>query len=731
MRKDHVLFLLFVLSGFCGLLYQIVWMRMAFAAFGVITPVLSLVVSVFMLGLTVGSWVGGRLITGLTRRSGRSAIWYYSAVELVIGLGGLLVPVIFRAGERALLPLGAMDSGPYLLWSALVLTLSILPFCVAMGTTYPLMLAFVKERDAANTTSFRFLYLGNVIGAMAGTLLTAACLIEWLGFRHTLLVAAFTNFTIAGIGAGLGRRYPLPAGGPPPEVVAAAAAPATRSSPLLATILFGTGFLSMAMEVVWTRAFTPVLRTTIYSFAALLTMYLLATWIGSLLYRRHLAARRSWGVPALLGGLAVSSFLPLLLNDPRIHAGFVGRIILVLSSIAPFCALLGYLTPKLIDDYAQGQPKAAGTGYAINVVGCIIGPLFAGYLLLPLGGVKLALLLLAAPFILFLVPYARAVGARVLAPLAASALLLAGSFFARTYEDPAFYGAGSRLKRDHVATTIAHGTGFHRILLVNGVGMTFLTPICKTMAHLPMAIHPEARHAANICFGMGTTFRSLTSWPDLQTVAVELVPSVPEVFDFFHADAAAVVQRPNGKIVVDDGRRYLKRTDQKFDLITLDPPPPVEAAGSSLLYTREFLDVIKSRMNSNAILQHWIPGGEKLTVQAVARTLADAFPHIRVYTSLEDVGYHFTCSMQPFEVPDAATFASRLPPAAHADFVEWSGELDARAYAQEILRREIPLERILADAPLDIRVTDDRPYSEYFFVRRAWNKLTGKHASLH
>src|SRR3954466_5475247 len=97
-RLYRVLFLLFVVSGFCGLLYQVVWLRLAFAAFGVITPVLSIVLSVFMLGLSVGSWLGGRWITALTTRTGRSAIWFYAASELCLGIGGLVVPMIFAVG---------------------------------------------------------------------------------------------------------------------------------------------------------------------------------------------------------------------------------------------------------------------------------------------------------------------------------------------------------------------------------------------------------------------------------------------------------------------------------------------------------------------------------------------------------------------------------------------------------------------------------------------------------
>src|SRR6266481_2647800 len=94
----RVLFFLFFFSGFSSLVYQVVWTRMAFASFGIITPVLSVVLSVFMLGLAVGSWAGGRLIPVLTRKTGRSAVWFYAMAELVIGLGAFAVPKLFAAG---------------------------------------------------------------------------------------------------------------------------------------------------------------------------------------------------------------------------------------------------------------------------------------------------------------------------------------------------------------------------------------------------------------------------------------------------------------------------------------------------------------------------------------------------------------------------------------------------------------------------------------------------------
>src|SRR5262249_13844177 len=160
-------------------------------------------------------------------------------------------------------------------------------------------------------------------------------------------------------------------------------------------------FTSMAMEVVWTRAFTTVLQTQVYSFAVLLFVYLLATWIGSLVYRRHLARGGALSTAQLVALLAVTALVPVVMHDPRfLRRGYGG-----LASIVPFCAVLGYLTPKLIDEYSQGQPDRVGSSYAVNVSGCILGPLAASYALLPAMSLKAVLLVLAAPYLALLLFY--------------------------------------------------------------------------------------------------------------------------------------------------------------------------------------------------------------------------------------------------------------------------------------------------------------------------------------
>ena len=703
---------------------------MAFASFGIITPVLSIVLSVFMLGLAVGSWGGGRRIAFLTRKTGLSAVVFYGLAELLIGLGAFAVPKLFALGERLLLSSGEMDSFRYLSLSALVLAASILPSCVCMGATFPLMMAYIRERDDRNADSFSFLYLANVLGAMSGTFMTAVVWVEILGFRHTLWLAAAGNFTIALISGCLGwercaAARPAEATGQPVPA-AGLLSRQIRGVWLTRLILFSTGFSAMAMEVVWTRAFTPVLKTQVYSFALIVFTYLGATFLGSWLYRHHLRRQHLFSTLELMAFLMVAAFLPVLINDPRLvpshWAGwsYPRGVCILLTSICPFCALLGYLTPSLIDKYAAGQPADAGQAYAINVFGCILGPLFAGYVLLPGLSERHALILLNLPFAGFYLWLARSKPrSRHLAwGLAAGAVLVWSLFFSEDFESMLVRTEkNTTIRRDHVASVISYGEDRHKRLLVNGVGMTGLTPITKLMIHLPLAFHPgPPKSALVICFGMGTTYRSALSW-NIDTTAVELVPSVTRAFGYYHADADACISNPLSHIIIDDGRRYLKRIPKKFDVITVDPPPPVEAAGSSLLFSREFYVLARQHLNPGGVLQMWFPGGDKVTEQAVVRSIRESFPYVRCFPSVEGWGVHLLAFQEPSEQLNTRQLAKRMPDRAKQDLLEWQISSDVPKYLEQVLAMEVPVSSLLNPDP-EIQVTDDRPYNEYYLIRK-------------
>ncbi len=727
----------FFVSGFCSLVYEVVWLRLAMAQFGVTTPLVSMVLSIFMAGLSFGSWAGGHLARRVETHPASSPLRLYGLTELLISVSGIIVPLELTWGRNLLVGLAggtSWGSGGYYLASGGWIALSLLPFCTCMGATFPLAMSAIRKAFSAETQqSFSFLYLANVLGATAGTVISAFFLVELLGFRGTLLVTAVLNVALAASAFALSLSQSAVTS-PTAWPSSARALPETPRRDLL-WLLFVTGLISMALEVVWIRQFTPYLGTVVYAFAAILALYLAATFVGSQIYRvcvrsdHRTGDRVAWNVVWVT--LGVLGLVPLVTADPRLpmQLGFVSGTVRVALAVVPFCGVVGFLTPMLVDRWSSGNPARAGTGYAINVLGCIVGPLVSGFWLLPSIGERGTLLTLMLPLFAFgFYPALRATLASagpnprgsspwiILACGVVTSLLLVS--VTRGY-DESF--AKREVRRDYTATVIATGVGMKKRLWVNGVATTHLTPITKMMAHLPLALlETSPREGLVICFGMGTTFRSLLSW-GIPSTAVELVPSVPLLFGYYHANGPELLRSPLARVVIDDGRRFLERSRVQYDVITLDPPPPVEAAGSSLLYSREFYTIVKKRLRPGGILQQWLPEGDTgdtATLSSVAKALRTSFPHVRVFRSVEGWGFHFLASMKPIPVTPGAVLAGRLPPDAIADLLEWGPASTAEQQFSLVLKGELPLETLIAVAPHVPALQDDRPINEYFFLRR-------------
>jgi len=711
-------FVFFLVSGFCSILYEIVWLRLAMAQFGVTSALVSIVLSMFMAGLGLGSWLSGRLARKYGEASNLPALRLYALTEFLIGISALLVPLELGWGRHLLEHVRLSSSFAYYLASGIWVALTLIPWCTCMGATIPIAMLAIKRRFRRESSrSFSYLYLSNVAGAVVGALVPPL-LIELYGFHGTLKVGALLNCLLAVLVIGISVFQSQDV-----KAVAAAetsqppASTARSGNQWTLALLFTTGLTSMAMEVVWIRQFTPYLGTMVYAFASILGLYLASTFIGSQIYR-YWSRRHQYEEKLTWVCLGVFALLPLLTADPRIDWNPAMRLIL---GIAPFSAVLGFVTPMLVDRWSGGDPDQAGSAYAMNVLGCILGPLLSGFVLLPLISEHWVLTAFSLPWLILGLypgwslaqPSESAVrGNRPAYALAAVAVVLA--LFTRDLKE--IYPQ-SRVLRDNTATVIATGEGRNRHLLVNGIGMTGLSPVTKIMAHLPLAFldHPPQKALA-ICFGMGTTYRSLLSW-NVSTTAVELVPSVPKMFSYFHSDALQVLSSPLSHVVVDDGRRYLERSSEQYDVITLDPPPPVEAAGSSLLYTREFYAIASQRLRPDGILQQWLPDGDAEVRASVTRALIESFPYVRLFAYSPDWGYHFLASKQP--IPNRTSFEllQRMPPAAVRDLEEWNPPAGPERIFAVVLALERSPAQVIAVSPQTPAMQDDRPVNEYFLLR--------------
>src|SRR4030095_10402058 len=189
--------LCFLLSGFCSLLYQTEWLRLAVAKFGVNAPIVASVLSVFMLGLALGSFLGGRGVAYMQNNKLLSGLRGYAMLELIISAGGLLVPRLISYGASAILSV-PMSNGAYFGLSFLVIMIALVPFCAAMGASFPIALVvFDNSEDSKRSLGFSQLYFANVCGAIYGTVFPAFIAFEWIGFQKTTYLAVGANWLIA------------------------------------------------------------------------------------------------------------------------------------------------------------------------------------------------------------------------------------------------------------------------------------------------------------------------------------------------------------------------------------------------------------------------------------------------------------------------------------------------------------------------------------------------------
>ena len=728
-------FIFFFVSGFCSILYEVVWLRLAMAQFGVTTALVSIVLSAFMIGLGLGSWGSGYLIRRYEDRIGFPPLRLYAMTELLIGISALLVPFQLFSGRQLLQEMIGQifsSSEGHYLSSGVWVAITLVPWCACMGATFPFaMLAIKKSFGPQSDRSFSYLYLANVLGAVAGATFPLL-LIELLGFHRTLYVGAVLNFSLASCAFGLTMTHFRDSrieSSPRPQSQAKATSGADRR---LLWLLFGTGLTSMGAEVIWIRLYTPSLSTVVYAFAAILAMYLAATYLGSWYYR-HKSREQGFESGLLWAVLGASVLLPFLTVDPRLPLPALLRLVL---GVVPFSAIVGFVTPMIVDLYSLGDPDLAGGAYAINIVGCVIGPLLSGFLLLPLVGERWALCLFALPWFIVALAFAalqshRKQPSKLIAYsiIAASAVALA--VFTESFEEQF---KPREVLRDNTATVIATGSGRGKRLLINGVGITSLTPITKMMVHLPLALLPHRpANALIICFGMGTSHRSALSW-HIQSTAVELVPSVPALFSYFHPDGPVGLDSPLSRVVIDDGRSYLERTQEKYDVIVIDPPPPIGAAASSLLYSKEFYAVARRHLRPGGILQQWFPGGDVAVTASVARALGESFPYVRAFGSLEGWGIHFLASATPIPLLSASRLAEKLPPDAAHDLMEWGPASSPQEQFGIVLSHELSPSALIQEDPNVPALQDDHPVNEYFILRRLhdaafqrelWQRLLG------
>jgi spermidine synthase len=260
-------------------------------------------------------------------------------------------------------------------------------------------------------------------------------------------------------------------------------------------------------------------------------------------------------------------------------------------------------------------------------------------------------------------------------------------------------------------------------LWVQGTSMTLQTIDAKLMPILPLIARPEAQDALVVAFGMGSSFRSALI-AGLRTDAVELVPSVPEMFGFYYGDAAEVLADPDGRLIVADGRNHLELTDKRFDIIVTDPPPPIESSGAAVISSLEYYEAGREHLTQGGIMMQWVPYGAPMAdFLDHIRTFAAVYPEVVVVRGAGGYGVYMLGSAAPIDLPAASIRAVLARPGVLEDI---SSAFDSPAstidgwvdvIAHETWLTGAAVRETAGPGPL---ITDDRPRPEYFLLRRLY-----------
>jgi spermidine synthase len=253
----------------------------------------------------------------------------------------------------------------------------------------------------------------------------------------------------------------------------------------------------------------------------------------------------------------------------------------------------------------------------------------------------------------------------------------------------------------------------HKFLWINGVGMTHLCTETKLMAHLPLLFLSEPKECLVLCFGMGTTLRSAAHYPQLNVTVVELVPEVFETFKYYHDDAEEVLHKKNVHTVVADGRNYLLLSEKKYDVITVDPSPPIYSAGTVNLYTKEFFVICRAHLTPDGVMCLWFPYGTEQEVKSVLKTFYLVFPNTTVWSGPHGWGFYFigtmrTISSRMFQENIKRTFSD-------PNIIKDLGEYDNSCVKPRQLYRLLLWDRdkISSVSRNGFLITDNFPFTEF------------------
>lgn len=709
--------LLFVITGASALLAEQAFEKLLDPLLGTTVHAASAVLAIYFAGLTIGAWAH-RFV-----RRRATPIRTYAVLEAGIGGWALLLYILFEHLTGAFLPLlrtvadnfAALDTA-----RLLVASFWILPPTIMMGATFPAMVDFLSTQPDSRRAISSF-YALNLLGAMIAAGAAPYFIFATVGLDKALLVAAALDLTVAIAAALLARGASVT---PVDDSIAEHAVSGSDRRRVIALVFAAgcSGFLFFALEVVWTHLIAAVCGNSVYAFAAMLFAVLTGLFIGSAIASRLAPAGTDVGVavPAFAIILGAALLVAQQIAWPHVPHAFtvagphvhsfagaeIARTGVTFALVVPVAILLGGVLPllfRLRDFPLDAEATTAGAMTAANAIGCCAGALLAAFVLIPVVGSEASLLAIAIAYaavgvavLVLSSARTRIVGlACVAATVAISGLaphwdrlqLTSGE---NVYFAPSFVTPATKLLFFHedaaggITTVIQNSPGL-RTLLTNGKFQG--SNGGEVPAQVGFSVVPEMYcdhfdDALVIGFGTGQSAAVTNAMGFRRIDIAEIAPGILAASDEWFPDINGhVIERPNVRTFVEDGRNVLQLHDKRYDVIIMEITS-IWFAGATNLYSREFYRTAAARLQPGGVLQQWVQL-HHTTPRELASTLATArsvFGHVTLWI----IG------------GQGIIVASQSPQILHAEGIARALRIVGAGGMRDLLRR-----RALSDADCD------------------------------
>ena len=723
---------------------EVVWFKFLHLTLGSTTSAAATLLAVFMGGLALGSWLFAKAAPKLTRPGTT-----YAILEAGIAVFALLTPALFEMIERGyVFAFQKVGEGPgtLLLVRAILAMVALLPPTILMGATYPVMSRLVEHEDRPGRRSAG-LYAANTVGAVAGVILAGLLLIPRIGLRATLLVSACLGL-VAAISAFALQRRAFPT---------AHLARGDRPLAVWMVAAFLTGSVALGVEVLWTRILVLYLGSSVYSFSLMLMVYLSGLAAGSLAGTAFAPRNpRRWlaGTQVGLGALLLAQIFlfpryPSLLVTIATHVlnartyadVFLSETLVTAVYLFPCTFLMGLTFALLVraaSRSADEAPRDAGSIYAANTVGSIVGSLAAGFVAIPLLGTQnsllaaglvstgIALLALPRSWPVWIAPVALLLLGLV--PPRDEVILASGPFSDVARRDVLFYKedvtATVSVKRYRVPPALS--------LELNGVNVAGtsegLLAVQKLQGHLPLLLTGRPGRVLHVGFGSGGTARAVSLHPVQSIRVLEISPEVLEASRaYFQAVNHGVLDDPRLRATINDGRNFILASRERFDAILSDSIHP-RYAGNGSLYTEDYFRLCRSRLEPGGVISMWLPMYSMLPddYRSIVRAFREVFPNVSIWYP-HGVENSFTIVIAtPEKNARLRDFEDRLSaaPEVRRDLAEIGAD-DPAEIASYLLMGPDAVTAWVQDADSHV---DDRPTVEYESGRtlehlRTWRRI--------